>query len=291
MSETSRGLGAPAENNMLGPDFFAFYMRELADLVSEEENFLAFFPESLDLVRNTPGVAGENSLTENRLDGYNFKQSSKPTDSAPLFSDAIGSQLSDFRKERLKSLARRSLLTFTKEVDEMLIPILRICRTQSLLRYKESILSLPDTSNVANEEFNPQKKQEVSASSLIDDDLRRLLEHDSTKVEEVMKRHADELFKTIGYMEQKLEEFLDLLMSNCRLMTLTEKQELRKLIQNLPPRNMERIVEIIRRSRPSAKCLRDEIHVDLEEESKETLWRLYYYVEAVANARKLCEAQ
>ena len=142
MSETSRGLGAPAENNMLGPDFFAFYMRELADLVSEEENLLAFFPESLDLVRNIPGVAGEDSLTENRLDGCNFKQSIKPTDSAPLFSDAIGSQLSDFRKERLKSLARRSLLTFTKEVDEVWISLSSFC---SLFLFSSSRFALkPD---------------------------------------------------------------------------------------------------------------------------------------------------
>lgn len=109
MSETSRSLGAPAEHNMLGPDYFAFYVRELADLLAG----------NLELVGKIPGVARENSLIENRNDCYNIKQGIKSADSAPLFSDAVGSQLSDFQKERLRSLVRKSLFAFTQEVDQV----------------------------------------------------------------------------------------------------------------------------------------------------------------------------
>ncbi|KAL3526361.1 hypothetical protein ACH5RR_011017 [Cinchona calisaya] len=284
MSGTSRDLDASAENSAVGPDYFGFFAREIADLLSQEENFMDSFPESSDLAGKLAGVARENIL---------IKSNSTTTGSAPLFVDAIGSQLSDFKKERLKSLLRQCLFTFNQEVEGVLTPILNICRARSLLRYKESRVSLPDAANGASEEHNPQplKKQKLSASCAIDDDLQLLLENDNTKLDEIMTKHSDQLLETIGHMEQKLEEFLDLVMSNCRLMTLTEKQQLRKLIQNLPSRNLERVVEIIRRSRPSATYSCDEIPVDLEEESKVTLWRLYYYVEAVASARKLCEVR
>lgn len=48
-------------------------------------------------------------------------------------------------------------------------------------------------------------------------------------------------------------------------MTIAEKQQLRKLIQNLPPRNLDRVVEIIGHNKPSEKYSCDEVHVDLDE--------------------------
>jgi hypothetical protein len=87
-------------------------------------------------------------------------------------------------------------------------------------------------------------------------------------------------------------------------MTLTEKQQLRKLIQNLPPKNLDRVVEIIQHGKLTEAQSRDEFVVDLEKEvnknvhilygfyleflmDNRTLWRLYYYIEAVEKARVL----
>lgn len=70
-------------------------------------------------------------------------------------------------------------------------------------------------------------------------------------------------------------------------MTLAEKQQLQKLIQKLPPRNLDRVVEIIQKNKPLEMRSPDVIHVDLEEEGNVTLWRLYIYVKTVENARKL----
>ncbi|KAL7140664.1 hypothetical protein ABFS83_08G003700 [Erythranthe nasuta] len=114
----------------------------------------------------------------------------------------------------------------------------------------------------------------------IDDDLRILLENDSAVVEELMKKHFDEFSGTLHHMEQKLEELLNNLMTSCRPMTITEKQRLRKLIQNLPPTNLERVVEIIGHSKLSEGDSCDQVHVDLDEEEV-TLWRLYFYVTTV----------
>ncbi|KAL6518780.1 hypothetical protein OROHE_017533 [Orobanche hederae] len=101
-------------------------------------------------------------------------------------------------------------------------------------------------------------------SRVIDDDLRFLLESDTTKVEELVNKQSDDFSVTLHHMEQKLEELLNILMTSCRPMTLAEKQQLRRSIQNLPPRNLDRVVEIIGSNKPpSDKYFRDEVHVDL----------------------------
>lgn len=106
----------------------------------------------------------------------------------------------------------------------------------------------------------------------IDDNLRYILESDSTKVEELMKKYSDELSTMICHMEQKLEELLVIVMSSCRPMTHSEKQQLRKLIQSLPPGNLDRVAEIIRQHNPSKNTFSDEIRVDLDDEVDTRIW-------------------
>ncbi|CAL5370487.1 unnamed protein product [Camellia sinensis] len=65
------------------------------------------------------------------------------------------------------------------------------------------------------------------------------------------------------------------------LMTLSEKQQIQKPIQKLPPRNLDHVVEIIQHNKPSGKYSSDEIHVDLEKEDNVTLWRLHYYLQPI----------
>jgi len=51
-----------------------------------------------------------------------------------------------------------------------------------------------------------------------------------------------------------------------RSMTLAEKQQLQSLIQKLPSRNLDRVVELLRRNRPAEEQSYDQIFVDLETE-------------------------
>lgn len=51
-----------------------------------------------------------------------------------------------------------------------------------------------------------------------------------------------------------------------RLMTLPEKQHLRRLIRDLPPRNLDRVVEILCRGKQVEQHSCSEVHVDLEKE-------------------------
>ncbi|RZC55918.1 hypothetical protein C5167_014756 [Papaver somniferum] len=59
-------------------------------------------------------------------------------------------------------------------------------------------------------------------------------------------KHNDELAKQLEHMEQKLEELLDIVVSKCRQMNISEKQQLRNLIQTLSPKNQDRVVQIIK---------------------------------------------
>ncbi|WCJ30102.1 hypothetical protein M5689_011683 [Euphorbia peplus] len=120
-----------------------------------------------------------------------------------------------------------------------------------------------------------------------DDDLQFLLVNDASLVEEAVKKYSDQLSTTLSHMEKQLEELLDSVVSTCRPMNSTEKQHLKKLIQKLPPKNLDRVVEIVQRGKLVGTQCSDEIFVDLEQQDNATLWRLYYYTEAVQKARKL----
>ncbi|KVI02501.1 hypothetical protein Ccrd_019259 [Cynara cardunculus var. scolymus] len=79
----------------------------------------------------------------------------------------------------------------------------------------------------------------------VNDDLQVLLVNRGPKVEEKMEKHSAELSATLDRMQEKLEELLDIVISSCRPMTLAEKLQLRRLIENLPTKNLDRVVEII----------------------------------------------
>ncbi|KAK9271659.1 hypothetical protein L1049_002022 [Liquidambar formosana] len=414
MSEAARGLVASDEHNKVGPNYFGFYTHEVGELLSEDDYFLPASSGSFELsgeVRDID-VAGHSN---------NGIKANSVVSSSPLFSTGIGAGLSDFRREKLKGLLRQSVVFLTREVDEMLDPVLAIRQLRFHLRDKIRLSSCSGAASDAdadadagqsafkklkmstsssstgvpvhaspvscgsskegsgsermNSNSNLSKKGEsntvknicsrchstktpmwrtgpegprVTNSSYflcfcymawhhmlfihlvvlfqtlcnacgirlkkereslstkneeresllgsrigaeketeVNDDLKFLLENDRLQVEEKMKKYSDELSATLQNMEQQLEELLDTVTAKCRPMTLTEKQKLRNFIQNLPPKNLDRVVEIIRRGKMSETHSHDEIHVDLEEEDNLTLWRLYYYVKAVENARRL----
>ncbi|KAF5199200.1 hypothetical protein FRX31_011213, partial [Thalictrum thalictroides] len=58
-------------------------------------------------------------------------------------------------------------------------------------------------------EANKKLKQE-------DDDLRIILESSGSLAKEAVKKYSDEMFGKLGDMEQQLEKYLDVIMSNCR---------------------------------------------------------------------------
>ncbi|XP_019183504.1 PREDICTED: uncharacterized protein LOC109178325 isoform X2 [Ipomoea nil] len=303
------GWDASSGWNNLEPDYFGFYKCEIAELLSEDEDFL---PSSLQIPVSAENLNG-NKASHRRKECNGASSSS-------LFSNCIGPEVSGIKMVQLKSLLRQGVFALSEEVDEAsdcqdvgvsasrgeisnntenrcteshteapqgrsspegTKPFHNACRpdgdkgTESLLmNEKNSDCLLGINVGAAKED------QDV-------DDLPFLLQNDSSTVEEVLKKHSDDLSVMLEKMEQKLEELLDIVMSKCRLMTLSEKQQLQRMIKNLPPRNLDSVVKIIQRHRKSNANSCHEIHIDLEKEDNVTLWRLYFYIEAVENAKKL----
>ncbi|KEH22091.1 putative NET domain-containing protein [Medicago truncatula] len=294
MSKASGRLVPLDKYERVGPDFFGYYSSEVVNLLSQDEDVLPVSTQLSELPHNKCGEGGKNLVNHS----YNF--------TGPLYSDGVGAGLSDFEKDRLKSLLRQSAFTLSSEVAEVADPVFAMFNLQSGIRSKTHSLSL--TTMTSDDVLQiPCKKQKVSSQSPsarsgllaetsdanpqssmeVRNDIQFLLQNDSVEVEEMMKKYSEELTGTLGYMEQRLELLLDAVMSKCRSMTLVEKQELQKLIQKLPAGNLDRVVEIICRSRPIEEQNCDKIFVDLEKEDNATLWRLYYYVEAVEKAKSL----
>ncbi|XP_030953737.1 uncharacterized protein LOC115976546 isoform X5 [Quercus lobata] len=298
MSEASRNTVTRSELTHIGPDYFGYYTREVVELLSQDDDILPSASQTSSLSGRKCGeVVGNNTIEyRNKFSGS-------------LLTNSIGAGLSDFKKEGLKALLRQGISILSPEVDEMLDPVLAVCRLKSEVRRRKSPLSHTgatydsDAGQVPHKKLKtteaPKKSAALEGSKEFHlesnrgyeedhremDDLQFFLENDTLEVEDTVNKFSDELSAKLGYMEQQLGELLGAIMSTCRAMTLTEKQQLRKLIQKLPPKNLDRVVEIIQHGKLAEPQSRDEIFVDLEKENNITLWRLYYYIGAVEKAR------
>lgn len=295
MTEASGDKDLSTQQDKTGPDYFGYYTREVAYLLSQAEGYFPCVAETFDLADKNCGIFSETASSKHI---YTGKEGSSSGISA-LFCNALGASISDFKKERLNALLRQSVPLLTQEVKEIEDPVIALHRIQ---RYKEKVSTSPVANGEDNGE-NPRKKLKLCSSSSsirstsptssnhnieVSDDMQLLLRTESSKVEETMKKMSDELSETLERKKKKLEQLLDIVMSNFRPMTLLEKQQLRKLIWKLPPKNLNRVVELIQRSHPSTNSSSDEIFVDIENLDNTTLWRLYYYIQTFENARKNC---
>ncbi|XWS44090.1 hypothetical protein CRYUN_Cryun15aG0015100 [Craigia yunnanensis] len=273
MSEAPRSSIGSSEQCKAEPDFFSFCAREIADLLSQDENTLA--------------TSNSSKLFQGKYGVVNGKEAMDCSgkDAGSLFENSIGAGLSDFKKGRLKRLLRQSVNDLSMEADEMLDPVVDMCQLRCKLRSNSLVTSASDGDAAQVASKKPKMSPSCSPTSItgnscpiksgsceeVEDDLEFLLKNDNQLL--------------LVHMEQKLEETLDTIMSKC-----SEKRQLQKLIQKLPKENLVRVVEIIQHGRPAGKPC-EEIFVDLEKEENVTLWRLYYYVKAVEKAKMLAHSQ
>ncbi|XP_049371757.1 uncharacterized protein LOC125836608 isoform X2 [Solanum verrucosum] len=284
------GRVASTECNRQGPDYFGLFASEVAELISQDEDFL---PISDQIFEKNGKVNGAVEEKNSSMNSYIAKEFRYTGGSASLFSDCFGSHVSNFGMERLKLLLRQSIVALSQEVDEdskrenLNISPSRGDTTNDVKKLdgeqvKESLAKKDQNEFGSNAGETPEDGD-------VHNDLQFLLQNDSAKVESLIEKHCDELVSTLGYMEERLEELLDIVMSNCRLMTFPEKQHLRQLIRDLPPKNLDRVVQIFCRGKQVERHSCSEVYVDLENEDKATLWRLYFYIETVENAKRLRE--
>lgn len=137
MSGVPRDIHDSNEQDKEGPDFFSYYTNEVARLLSESEDVLnvptSSIPEFSD--RKCCEVNGKG-----RID-YNCHGDGP-------FSGSIGASVSDLKKERLKAVLMQSVNDLSKEVDEVLDPVLSMHRLKCQIWGKNSSRDSGATSNV-----------------------------------------------------------------------------------------------------------------------------------------------
>uniref|UniRef100_A0A0A0L8R5 Uncharacterized protein n=1 Tax=Cucumis sativus TaxID=3659 RepID=A0A0A0L8R5_CUCSA len=193
-----RAVQFSADQDKLEPDTFCYFKREVIDLLSQEDN-----------VPSPP-------------------HNSQISGASPPFSDCIGPKLSHFKKEKLKTLLRQSVVTLSKEVNEMLEPARSTQRLKSYLRSKKNLEKVA-MNNVKQAPFKKLKSLSSStglsahedcanlgSSMMIDDELQFFLDNYSEQIEDVVAKFSNDLSGTLGHMEQQLEEVLDSVLSNFR---------------------------------------------------------------------------
>ncbi|KAF2296430.1 hypothetical protein GH714_037949 [Hevea brasiliensis] len=314
MSETSGGFTS-ADLNKLGPDYFTFYTCEVKELLSQNEDFLPFAAEiagnRCEEVRGNNVEPSSGSLFDKCI-GAGLSDCKKERLNA-LLRQTLATLVPEVDEmldpvvamRRLQSKVRnRKLISGLKDVmsEDVALPgkgmstvVQKHCACCSTnnpngTADQEGKFQCNACGTTSTNESEFHLASNTSADKVDeegDGDLQFLLENDSSLVEASIKKYSDQLFTMLGHMEKQLEELLDVVVSTCRPMSLAEKKQLQKLIQKLPPKNLNRVAEIVQRSKSLETQNCDEIFVDLEKEDNATLWRLYYYVEAVEKARKL----
>ncbi|KAJ7974693.1 Transcription factor GTE1 [Quillaja saponaria] len=102
------GLVAPDGHRKIGPDYFGYYTREVIELLSQDEDFPLFANQTSEV----PGRRNEKDMGKNTVEHSDNRSDS-------LFSNGIGTELSDFTKERLRLLLRQGVKVLSSEVDEV----------------------------------------------------------------------------------------------------------------------------------------------------------------------------
>lgn len=130
MSEASRNTVTRSELTRIGPDYFGYYTREVVELLSQDDDILPSASQTSSLSGRKCGeVVGNNTIEyRNKFSGS-------------LLTNSIGAGLSDFKKEGLKALLRQGISILSPEVDEMLDPVLAVCRLKSEVRRRKRPLS------------------------------------------------------------------------------------------------------------------------------------------------------
>ncbi|KAK1290061.1 hypothetical protein QJS10_CPB18g00608 [Acorus calamus] len=266
MSEVPRNLSAGLDPEEAGPDYLGFFKHALLELLSYNGDVFPY---------HEPSVL---TSSEERL-----------------FSRGIKG-LSDFQIEKLTAMLNESKFALDHEVDEVCH---RVFQFQKHLPEKEAI---PCYLDATNEGMNERlyKKQKSTSSSLgtpldgqartsgtpllkkVDNEFQNLSFNNELGTDGARKIDAK-----LRKMGQQLEEYMNILMSMFRPMTLAEKQQLLNMIKKIPRNALDRVINIIQSRKPSESNPPDEIHVDLEEEDDVTLWRLYFHVKLVATANNI----
>ncbi|XP_038987358.1 uncharacterized protein LOC103719834 isoform X2 [Phoenix dactylifera] len=268
-----------AKQNELGPNYLGYYKHLFFELFSQNEDIE--LPLSGSNSEPSAGYSDDVRRIHNQDKGWKGKSCST---SGSFFAGGIGEELSEFKKEKLKSIIHESAVCFNQEADEVFGQILSAFQAESDRRKKELLpgcasasdedMSEPNCGRKRKASFSPISDSYLSYTDILNSQSIRQVYNDTQAVQgndeicqEALEK-ANKISAKLCKMEQDLEEFLDVVVSKCREMTCGEKRQLGKQIQKLPEKAFDRVVEIVQQTNLSASHLSDNIFINLEEQVK-----------------------
>nr|XP_043607371.1 uncharacterized protein LOC122579293 isoform X2 [Erigeron canadensis] len=228
-----------------GPDLFQYYIRGVCELLSPVDNFS---PSSR--------LVGAGSGSFRDRDG---NEKNRPAGFDGLFCNAVGNELQGHVKTRLMAMLHQCVVSLNREVDEVVDPVLAMHQLRGLLAPAMIHDNNQDVKGEIETESRARKRLKVSnlkgeseygdcliqtkkipyyykdengpcfrpssrndkENGEVNDDLQILLVNKGS-AKKKMEKHSAEYSATLGRMEEKLEELLDMVITTCRKTSITE---------------------------------------------------------------------
>ncbi|GMI80628.1 hypothetical protein HRI_001732200 [Hibiscus trionum] len=121
-----------------------------------------------------------------------------------------------------------------------------------------------------------EKRREEEAETLLN--MQLLQESSHAKMVQAI---SNELYE----VDTHLEQLRDIVVRKCRKMSTEENRNLGTAIAGLSPEDLSKALEIIAQSNPGFRAMAEELEIDIDAQSKFTLWRLNFLVKDVSEGR------
>lgn len=217
MLEDLVDMNDTTEPSKIGPDYFSFYTQETQKLLSLDEDFFHHFSLS-----KASEPAEQTSGDEKDIIEHIFCKGKESNTATRSFSQGLGGKLSEFKKERLKSLLKQTVVSLSQEVDDMLDPVIAIRQIKSQLKSSKSLTNHSAAARDVNLGEQPRKKIRLSSlSSSESDDDGNDADILQSEIVNGAKRCCDICHSTETTMQTDLKESKSL----CKFCTLKFKQE------------------------------------------------------------------
>lgn len=292
--------GSSSIKNELGPDYHGYYKHHFLELFPQNGGHVSP-PFASDLEPLLGYRTGQAETVITPKNGETDKSYHPPVS---FFARVIGEELSEYKKERLKAILHQTVVCLNQEADEIFGHILATLQISSDLQAKEQLPCNSTFFIKETSELLGSKKRKSSSSPDKCDSFSNALNFNSQVVKkiyaemkaiqgdgkvslEAVQKFSHKIDEKLCQLEQNVEEYLDMVVSKCRPMTLAEKRQLSRKIQKLPGKALDHVVEILQCNNSSRSSLADTISVNLEELDDVILWRLYYFVQSVVKANEL----
>ncbi|KAI4387727.1 hypothetical protein MLD38_000137 [Melastoma candidum] len=265
------------EQNQDGPDIFGYYCRGVTLLLAGNDDW------STDVV--------DDHTKSNSVFGNRVPEISKKEILESFLTQAAIDLSTEFDEVRQSVLKLHEVITILRRNGPEETPYDPEGSCHKKIKMTATGISIPRSPVIAtsgesssntggaksqSKEHRGGLSEDIDHGSEVEDaDLRLVLENNGPVVELLLKKYLDEQYEILAYMMQQMNKLLDEVFSLWRPMTLPEKQQLQKLIKELPEQHLADVAELL--TDPEVEDC-SEFFVDLDKKENRTLWKIYYII-------------